>query len=52
MHYVPGSRAIAEDDQSDPIYEDVGPTPRFMALTEKHLRQLQSGSSVSGDSEW
>jgi hypothetical protein len=48
MHYVPGSRVIAEDDQGDPIYEDVGPTPRFMTLTEKYLRQLQSGSSLKG----
>jgi len=40
MPYVSGSRVIAEDDRGDPIYEDAGPTPRFIALTEKHLRRL------------
>ena len=57
MHYVPGSQVIAEDDQGDPIYEDVGPTPRFIALTKKRMQALeketasQDVSSGSGDSE-
>ncbi|MEW5791964.1 MAG: type 1 pili tip component [Pseudomonadota bacterium] len=42
LPYVQGARVIAEDDQGDPIYEDVGPTPRFHALTRKHLRRLES----------
>jgi len=41
MHYIPGSRVIAEDDQGDPIYEDIGPTPRFIALTAKHLQAFE-----------
>lgn len=41
MHYIPGSRVIAEDDRGDPIYEDIGPTPRFIALTKKHLQTLE-----------
>ena len=57
MHYIPGSKVIAEDDQGDPIYEDVGPTPRFIALTEKRSEVLeketasQNASSGSSDSE-
>ena len=27
MPYIPGSKVIAEDDQGDPIYEDVGRLP-------------------------
>lgn len=39
--YVQGKQVIAEDDHGDPIYEDVGTTPRFNALTRKHLERLQ-----------
>lgn len=35
--YVQGNRIIATDELGDPIYEDVGPTPRFLALTNKYL---------------
>jgi hypothetical protein len=41
MPYVPGKRVISTDEQGDPLYEDVGPTPRFMDLTRQHRRQLQ-----------
>ncbi|MGO9444164.1 MAG: type 1 pili tip component [Thiobacillaceae bacterium] len=40
MPYVPGGQVIAEDDQGDPIYEDLGPTPRFFTLSREFLRKL------------
>ena len=40
MPYVPGSSVIAEDDYGDPIYEDLGPTPRFYSLSHEILRKL------------
>ncbi|MDO9467598.1 MAG: type 1 pili tip component [Thiobacillus sp.] len=40
MPYIPGSRIIAEDDYGDPIYEDLGPTPRFYSLSHEILRKL------------
>jgi hypothetical protein len=40
MPYVPGERVIATDEQGDPLYEDVGPTPRFMELARAHRRRL------------
>ena len=43
MPYVAGKRVISTDEQGDPIYEDVGPTPRFMALTRAHRRGLEAG---------
>jgi len=43
MPYVAGKRVISTDEQGDPIYEDVGPTPRFMALTRTHRRSLEAG---------
>lgn len=40
LPYVPGSRVIAEDDQGDPVYEDVGGTGRFLELTKKYTIEL------------
>jgi hypothetical protein len=43
MPYVAGKRVISTDEQGDPIYEDVGPTPRFMSLARAHRRSLEAG---------
>ncbi len=40
LPYQAGERVIAEDEFGDPMYEDVGPTPRFQELTRKHLQRL------------
>ncbi|MFI8739319.1 pilin assembly protein [Stutzerimonas zhaodongensis] len=40
LPYEQGSKVISTDEQGDPIYEDVGPTPRFLALSRKHLERL------------
>ena len=40
LPYQRGTRVISTDEQGDPIYEDVGPTPRFLALSRKHLERL------------
>jgi hypothetical protein len=41
MPYVPGKRVISTDEQGDPVYEDAGPTPRFMALAREHHKRLE-----------
>jgi hypothetical protein len=41
MPYVAGKRVISTDEQGDPLYEDVGPTPRFMQLAREHRRGLE-----------
>jgi hypothetical protein len=46
MPYVPGHRVIAEDDFGDPIYEDLGPTPRFYSLSHEILRKLAAKPGV------
>lgn len=38
--YEQGTRVIAEDELGDPIYEDIGPTPRFLALSKKYMEWL------------
>ncbi|MDB5996719.1 MAG: pilin assembly protein [Pseudomonas sp.] len=40
--YVKGSTVVATDEEGDPLYEDVGPTPRFLALSRRHLHDLSS----------
>jgi hypothetical protein len=47
LPYRQGERVIAEDELGDPIYEDVGPTPRFLALTRQHATRL-SGEKEAG----
>jgi hypothetical protein len=42
MPYVTGERVISTDEQGDPVYEDVGPTPRFMELARTHRRKLEA----------
>jgi hypothetical protein len=41
MPYVAGPKVISRDDQGDPVYEDVGLTPRFMEICRKHRRSLK-----------
>jgi hypothetical protein len=42
MPYVAGQKVISTDEQGDPLYEDVGPTPRFMELTRKNRKKLEA----------
>ena len=42
--YVQGQHVVATDEEGDPLYEDVGPTPRFLALSRRHLQDLSAQS--------
>jgi hypothetical protein len=42
--YIPGQKVIANDEQGDPLYEDVGLTPRLVALTRRFRRELEPAS--------
>jgi hypothetical protein len=48
MPYVAGQRVISTDEQGDPVYEDVGPTPRFMALARQHYTALSRQAASHG----
>lgn len=41
LPYVCGSNVVATDEEGDPLYEDVGPTPRYLDLTRKHLNNYR-----------
>jgi hypothetical protein len=43
MPYQPGTKVASVDDFGDPVYEDAGQTPRFLALTRKHKERLAPG---------
>jgi hypothetical protein len=40
MPYERGTRVISHDDHGDPLYEDVGMTPRFVELTREFKKTL------------
>jgi hypothetical protein len=42
--YETGPKVISRDDQGDPVYEDVGLTPRFVELTRKFKKNLQAAA--------
>jgi|SRR5690606_27616396 len=42
MPYVPGPKVVGQDELGDPLYEDLGPTPRFLALAHKYLARTQT----------
>lgn len=39
--YVQGSKVVAYDEDGFEIYEDEGLTPRFVALSQKHIKKLK-----------
>ena len=38
--YIEGDRVISRDEEGDPVFEDVGHTPRFLGLVRKHMERL------------
>lgn len=45
LPYIKGSRVIAEDEMGDPMYEDIGPTPRYLSLARQHLQSMKMDQS-------
>jgi hypothetical protein len=44
MPYQKGPKVISRDDQGDPVYEDIGLTPRFVELTRKYKKNLETAA--------
>jgi hypothetical protein len=42
MPYEPGPKIISRDDHGDPVYEDIGMTPRFVELARKLKKDLEA----------
>ena len=43
--YQQGERIISRDEEGDPIYEDVGHTPRYLQLVHQHMQRLSDVES-------
>jgi hypothetical protein len=46
LPYIRGEKVATLDELGDPIYEDVGPAPRFAELTRKYLRGENSSDQT------
>jgi len=42
MPYERGPKVISRDDHGDPLYEDIGLTPRFVELTRQFKKKLEA----------
>jgi hypothetical protein len=42
MPYERGPKVISRDDHGDPVYEDVGMTPRFVELSRRFKKTLKA----------
>jgi hypothetical protein len=51
MPYEAGPKIISRDDHGDPVYEDVGLTPRFAEITRKYKKNLEAGVQVDAKAE-
>lgn len=40
--YIRGQHVVATDEEGDPLYEDVGPTPRFLSLSRRYLHDMSA----------
>ena len=40
--YIQGRHVVATDEEGDPLYEDIGPTPRFLSLSRRYLHDLSA----------
>jgi hypothetical protein len=45
MPYERGPKVISQDDHGDPVYEDIGLTPRFVELSRKFKKDLQAAAT-------
>ncbi|MNT22439.1 hypothetical protein D3C72_1578210 [compost metagenome] len=45
--YIQGQHVIATDEEGDPLYEDIGPTPRFLALSRRYLQDMSTRKDES-----
>jgi hypothetical protein len=41
--YVQGTQVISTDEEGNPLYADIGPTPRYLALSRRFLHEQGKG---------
>ena len=45
LPYESGAKIISRDDHGDPVYEDIGMTPRFVELTRRIKKTLETATA-------
>lgn len=48
LPYVQGTHVVATDEEGNPVYEDAGPTPRFLELARQHLQEMSDRNGPAG----
>ena len=48
--YIAGNKIISKDEMGDPMYEDIGPTPKFMELSKKYLSNFKQQGKKAANS--
>jgi hypothetical protein len=48
LPYVQGTQVVATDEEGNPVYEDIGPTPRFLELARHYLQEMTAGAGETG----
>ena len=43
--YIEGDVVITNDEEGNPIFEDIGHTPRYLNLVRKHVERLKNGGA-------
>lgn len=41
LPYQRGEQVVELDEEGDPLYEDIGPTPRYLTLSRKYLKRYR-----------
>ena len=44
LPYIKGKKVVSEDEFGDPVYEDIGKTPKFEQLTQEYIVKLEAES--------
>lgn len=47
--YVAGKKVATKDEMGDPVFEDVGPMPKFMSLSKKYCSVMKQGQKAANN---
>ncbi len=47
LPYIRGDKVVAQDEEGDPLYEDIGPTPKYLTLTKKFIHDMEQQSQTT-----
>ncbi|MCP5206172.1 MAG: type 1 pili tip component [Hahellaceae bacterium] len=47
LPYVRGDKVLTIDEMGDPLYEDVGPTPKLLDLSKKYMAMLKQDQKAA-----